>query len=112
MGDNAMIGGFILAGGSADVLVRAIGPSLAGHGVAETLADPTLELRNRDGTLVVENDDWKETQKTEIEATGIPPANSKESAIVMTLEAGSYTAIVRGQDDTTGVALVEVYELN
>ena len=112
MGDNAMIGGFILGGGTADVLVRAIGPSLTSFGVAGALQDPVLELHDGFGTLIVSNDNWKETQQTEIEATGLPPTNDKESAILMTLLPAPYTAIVRGKNDTTGVALVEVYELN
>ena len=111
-GDNAMIGGFILGGGSAEVIVRAIGPSLTAFGVAGALQDPTLDLYDSFGTLIVSNDDWKDTQQTEIAATGLPPSNDKESAILMTLLPAPYTAIVRGKNDTTGVALVEVYELN
>jgi hypothetical protein len=111
-GDNAMIGGFILGGGTAEVLVRAIGPSLTPFGVAGALQDPTLELHDGFGTLIVSNDNWKETQQAEIEATGLPPTNDLESAILMTLQAAPYTAIVRGKNDTTGVALIEVYELN
>jgi hypothetical protein len=111
-GDNAMIGGFILGGGSAEVIVRAIGPSLTAFGVAGALQDPTLELHDGFGTLIVSNDNWKETQQAEIEATGLQPTNDLESAIVMTLLPAPYTAIVRGKNDTTGVALVEVYELN
>ena len=110
--DNAMIGGFILGGGTAEVLVRAIGPSLTSFGVAGALKDPSLELYDGFGVLIVSNDDWKDTQKTDIAATGIPPSNDRESAILMTLPPGSYTAIVRGKNDTTGVALVEVYGLN
>jgi hypothetical protein len=111
-GDNAMIGGFILGGGTAEVLVRAIGPSLTSFGVAGALQDPTLELHDGFGTLIVANDDWKETQQAEIAATGLPPTNDNESAILMTLLPAPYTAIVRGKNDTTGVALIEVYELN
>lgn len=110
-GDDVMIGGFILGGGSADVLVRAIGPSLAGRGVAGALQDPVLELRNRDGAVVITNDNWRSTQQAQILATGIPPANNLESAIFATLPPAAYTAIVRGRNNTTGVALVEVYEL-
>jgi hypothetical protein len=111
-GDNAMIGGFILGGGTAEVIVRAIGPSLTAFGVVGALQDPTLDLYDSFGTLIVSNDNWKETQQTEIIATGLPPSNDKESAILMTLLPAPYTAIVRGKNDTTGVALVEVYELN
>ncbi|MGH8092431.1 MAG: hypothetical protein ACREIF_03025 [Chthoniobacterales bacterium] len=108
-----MIGGFILGGNTNDtsVLVRALGPSLAGLGVSNPLADPVLELHSEDGTLIASDDDWKDTQQVEIEATGIPPTNDKESAIVQTLPPGNYTAIVRGVTDATGVALVEVYNL-
>jgi len=110
-GDNVMIGGFIIfnTGVPTDVLVRAIGPSLSG--VANALADPVLELHDGNGTLIASNDNWKDTQKSEIEATTIPPTNDKEAAMVQTLNAGSYTAIVTGKNDTTGVALVEAYNL-
>ena len=109
-GDNVMIGGFIILGSEdEDVLVRAIGPSLP---LAGTLADPLLELHNADGSILATNDNWRDTQEAEIEATGIPPANDAESAIVSTLAPGNYTAIVRGVGDTTGVALVEAYGLN
>jgi predicted outer membrane repeat protein len=109
-GDNVMIGGFIVLGQSSQkVIVRAIGPSLP---VANALADPTLELHNGNGDVIAFNDNWKDNQQAEIEATTIPPTNDLESAIVATLTPGNYTAIVRGVNDTTGVALVEVYALN
>ena len=106
-----MIGGFIVlnAGMPTDVVVRAIGPSLSG--VANALADPTLELHDGNGALIASNDNWKDTQKSEIEDTGVPPTNDKESALVQTLNAGNYTAIVTGKNNTTGVALVEAYNL-
>ena len=110
--DNVLIGGFILSGGSAKVIARAIGPSLTGLGVAGALQDPTLELHDGVGTLVSSNDNWKTDQQTEIEATTIPPGNDLESAIVATLMPGNYTAIVRGKNDTTGVGLVEIFNLN
>ena len=114
-GDNVMIGGVIVGGGSgvgsARVLVRALGPSLSSLGVAGALQDPTLELHSGDGTTIATNDNWKDTQQSEIEATTIPPPNDKESAIVQILPAGQYTAIVRGSNNTTGVGLVEVYNL-
>jgi hypothetical protein len=112
-GDNALIGGFILDGNQPKkVIVRAIGPSLANKGVQGELANPTLELYGPGG-LLAENDDWKQTQRSEIEATTIPPENDLESAIVATLPAGGalYTAVVRGVDNTTGVGLVEIYDL-
>jgi hypothetical protein len=112
-GDNVMIGGFILLGTEAqEVLVRGIGPSLADFGVPGVLSDPTVELYDSSGTLLVSNDDWKDSHQTEIAATGLAPSKDKESAILITLAPAAYTAIVRGQNNTTGVALVEVYELN
>ncbi len=84
--------------------MRAIGPLLTAFGVAGALQDPTLDLYDNLGNLIVSNNDWKETQETEITATGLAPTNNKESAILMTLGPGAYTAIVRGQGNTTGVA--------
>jgi hypothetical protein len=112
-GDNVLIGGTIVLGqASQKVIVRAIGPSLTNAGVANALQDPILELHDGSGTLIASNDNWKDTQRAEIEATTIPPSNDLESAIVRTLTPGSYTAIVRGVNNGTGVALVEVYALN
>ena len=110
-GDNVMIGGFILDGNSAQVIVRAIGPSLTNLGVAGALQDPTLELHDASGVLVASNDNWKDTQQTGIEATALAPTDDRESAILQTLAPGNYIAIVRGTNDTTGVALIEVYDL-
>jgi hypothetical protein len=107
-----MIGGFIVEGAeSGDVLICAIGPSLSQFGIADALSDPWLELHDKDGLLIVSNDDWKETQQAQIEATGLAPTDDRESAILATLSPDSYTAIVRGKNDTTGVALVEVYNI-
>jgi len=112
-GDNVMIGGLIISGASSeDVLVRAIGPSLTQYGIVNALADPMLELHDSNGALIVSNDNWKDTQQTEIQATGLAPSYDAESAILRTLAPGNYTAIVRGKNNTTGVALVEVYSLN
>ena len=113
-GTNVMIGGFILGGGGKDVsvVVRALGPSLTPFGVTGALADPTLELHDENGALVQDNDNWKDTQQAEIEATGLQPTNDLESAIFQTLAPGAYTAIVSGSGDLTGVALVEVYRLS
>jgi hypothetical protein len=109
-GDNVMIGGFIILGSAEeDVLIRAIGPSLP---LADDLADPLLELHDADGSILATNDNWRDTQEAEIEATGLAPTNDAESAIVSTLAPGNYTAIVRGVGDTTGLALVEAYALN
>ena len=112
-GDNVMIGGFILGNGegTTNVLLRAIGPSLTQFGVAGAMADPTLELHDSNGTLVMSNDNWRESQEAEIEATNLQPENDLESAIFITLPTAAYTAIVAGKDDTTGVALVEAYRL-
>ncbi|MGH8093972.1 MAG: choice-of-anchor Q domain-containing protein [Chthoniobacterales bacterium] len=112
--NNVMIGGFIVGGGGgggATVLVRAIGPSLTGQGVTGALADPTLDLYDVNGTVIASNDNWKDTQEAEIIATGIPPTGDLESAIEDFLLPGNYTAIVRGVNNATGVALVEVYNL-
>ena len=113
-GDNVMIGGFILGNGSANarILIRAIGPSLATFGVPGALADPMLELHNGNGSIIAVNDDWREMQQAEIEATGIPPSDDRESAIIQSLAPGAYTAVVRGKNDSTGVALVEAYRLS
>jgi hypothetical protein len=110
-GDNVMIGGFIVLGSSSQkVIVRAIGPSLP---VSGALTDPTLELHDGNGALLESNDNWVDSaNKQAIIDSTIPPSNDLESAIVATLAPGNYTAIVRGVNDTTGVALVEVYALN
>ena len=111
-GDNVMIGGVIVGNATADVLIRAIGPSLSAAGVNGALEDPTLELFDGNGTMLAANDDWRSDQEAEIAVTTIPPNDDKESALVRTLGPGAYTAIVRGANDTTGVGLVEVYQLN
>lgn len=112
-GDNVLIAGTIVLGSpSQRVIVRAIGPSLP-FGAAN-LQDPTLELRDGNGALLASNDDWQDTQASDINATGIPPSNTLESALVATLPSAgaAYTAVVRGFNDTTGVGLVEIYALN
>lgn len=113
MENDVMIGGFILGGGggSATVLVRAIGPTLTGLGVTGALADPTLELRDANAMVVRSNDNWKDSQRTDIEGTNLQPPDDLESAVLSTLMPGQYTAIVAGKDGLTGVALVEVYRL-
>jgi hypothetical protein len=108
--DNVLIGGLIVLGQNPlRVIVRAIGPSLS---VAGALGDPTLELHDGNGATIAANDNWRSDQEAEIIATTIPPSNDLESAIVRSLSPGNYTAIVRGVNDTTGVALVEAYGLN
>jgi hypothetical protein len=109
-GDNVLIGGLIVLGQTPlRVIVRAIGPSLP---VAGALADPMLELRDGNGGLIDSNDNWRSDHESEIIATTIPPTNDLESAIVRNLAPGTYTAIVRGVGDTTGVGVVEAYNLN
>jgi hypothetical protein len=113
-GDNVMIGGFIITGAEQKrVIVRAIGPSLAQYGITNPLADPTLELHNGSGTVIAFNDNWMDApNKQEIIDSGLAPSNNLESAILTSLSPGNYTAIVRGVNNGTGVALVEVYGLN
>jgi N-acetylneuraminic acid mutarotase len=120
-GDNVMIGGFIVQGtGPKRVIIRAIGPELSQFGVPNPLGNPRLELRNAAGVLIGSNDDWQHTiiggvitrnQVSDIQNSGHAPANPLESAIIADLAPGNYTAIVRGVNNTTGVALVEVYDL-
>jgi hypothetical protein len=121
-GDNVMIGGFIVQGtGAKTVIIRAIGPELTQFGIPNPLADPTLELHNGAGALIGSNDNWQTTviggiitssQVTDIQNSGHAPTAASESAIIATLQPGNYTAIVRGLNNTTGVALVEVYDLS
>ena len=112
-GENVLIGGFIVTGSQPKkVIVRALGPSLQKTGITGALANPALELRKEGGVLVASNDDWKTTQQPEIQASGVPPENDLESAIVATLQPGDYTATVSGANSTTGVGLVEVYDLD
>ena len=112
-GDNVMIGGFIVAPDQATkVIIRGIGPSLREYGVAAALEDPILELHDGNGSLITENDDWRSLQEGAITQTGIAPNDDREAAIVATLQPGSYTAILRGKGESTGVGLVEVYNLD
>ncbi len=109
LGDQVLIGGFIVSGNfSHKIIARAVGPSLATAGITNALADPTLELLNSQGLRISFNDNWM-TTRYPVEATGIPPADTHESAIVRTLPPGGYTLIVRGKNGSTGVALVEAY---
>ena len=111
--DDALIGGFIPKGtAEKKVLVRALGPSLNQFGLAGVLENPTLELRGPNGVLVASNDNWKSTQQTEIETTGLQPQNEFESAIITMLPTTDHTAIVRGKDNATGIGVVEVYDLD
>jgi hypothetical protein len=112
-GNDVMIGGFVFGYGAASerVIIRAIGPSLAG--ISNVLADPTLALYDSDGTLLMSNDNWKDNinQAAEITAAGIAPQNDFEAAIVTIMPPGAYTAVVAGKNGGTGVAVVEVYHL-
>jgi len=111
IGDNVMIAGMIVQSNSQKVLVRALGPTLSAFGIINPLANPMLELRDSNASLLSANDNWKSTQQIEIAASGKAPPNDLESAIVSTLTPGNYTAIVGGANSTTGVALIEVYTL-
>jgi len=108
-----MIGGTIVVGNEpANVLLRAIGPSLTNFGVSNALQNPALELFDGNGTLIAANNNWRDDVEDKIIETGLAPSNDLESAILRELEPGNYTAIVRGSNNTTGVALIEAYELN
>jgi hypothetical protein len=121
-GEHVMIGGFIVQGsGPKRVIIRAIGPELTQYGIADALANPRLELHNGTGALIATNDDWQTTiiggiitnnQVSDIQNSGHAPTGASESAIVANLQPGNYTAIVRGVNNTLGVALVEVYDLS
>jgi uncharacterized delta-60 repeat protein len=111
-GDQAMIGGFILRGSEAStVVVRALGPSLAPFGVSSPLSDPFLGVYDQSGTAVASNDNWKQTQQSELESRGMGCSNENESALLTTLLPGSYTSIVTSANHESGVGLVEVYTL-
>jgi arylsulfate sulfotransferase len=111
--DNVLISGFIVGDvGSATVVVRAIGPSLASYGVSGVLSDPKLDIYDSTGKVIASNDNWQDNiNSVDVEKNGLAPPNALESALVLHLPAGAYTAIVRGADDGTGVALAEVYTL-
>ena len=121
-GDNVMIGGFIVQGTQPkNVIIRAIGRELSQYGIPDFLANPTLELHNGNGALIASNDNWQHTiiggiitseQGVAIRASGHAPGDPRESAIIADLPPGNYTAIVRGVNNTTGVGLVEVYDLD
>jgi uncharacterized protein (DUF2141 family) len=111
--ENVMIGGFILGGEGEGtrVLVRAIGPSLTQLGLSGALPDPTLELHDGNGGLIRNNDNWRDSQESEIQNSGVAPSQDREAAVVATLPAGAYTAIVAGHNNSTGVGLIEVFHL-
>ena len=112
-GNNVLIGGLIIGNGEPPVIVlRAIGPTLSSFGITQPLQDPTLELRDANGALIAFNDDWNDSTPTAVKATLLQPTDNRESAIVASLATGNYTAIVRGKNGTTGVALVQAYRLH
>lgn len=113
VGDNVMICGVIIGSGDNPIMVfRAMGPSLASSGIANPLLDPTLELRDNSGTLIAFDDDWQIPQIQAVRAVNLAPPDNRESAIVSAfLSPGNYTAIVRGKNNATGIALVEAYRL-
>lgn len=110
-GDKLMIAGFIVQNASVKAVVEAIGPSLAAFGITNALPDTTLQLRDENGAIVRENDDWMSNQKTELENTGLQPTNDREAALIETLPPGQYTAQVRGKPEATGIGVVQVYFL-
>ncbi|MEO7723563.1 MAG: hypothetical protein ABIU29_02575 [Chthoniobacterales bacterium] len=111
-GEGVLIGGFIITGTAPKrIIIRGIGPSLAGSGLNDLIEDPTLQLFGTGGQIAF-NDDWRDSQQSEIEATNIPPDDNREPAIIATLAPDAYTAIVSGKNGVTGVGLLEVYDLN
>ncbi|HEV2841266.1 MAG TPA: cytochrome c peroxidase [Chthoniobacterales bacterium] len=112
-GDNAMIGGFIITGNaSKPVLIRGLGPSLSNFGLTGLLLDPVLELRGADGSLLFQNDNWKDSQRSEIEGTPFEPGDDRESVIIASLPPAAYTAVLTGTNQTTGLGLLEIYDLD
>jgi hypothetical protein len=113
-GNNVLIGGFIISGtGPKKLVVRALGPTLSSFGVPGALQNPTLELHNAAGALIAFNDNWGDApNKQQIIDAHLAPPNAAEPAILATLDPGNYTAIVRGANNTPGVALVEGYDID
>ncbi len=112
-GDGIMVAGFIIGGGtSKELVIRGLGPSLTQAGIATALRNPTLELRDASGNLIRQNDDWQtDPQAAAVRDSGLAPTNSREAALYAKLNGGLYTAILRGVNNTTGTALVEIYDL-
>jgi hypothetical protein len=114
-GDDIVIAGFILGNhsGGDRIVVRGLGPSLAATGVPNALTNPTLELRDGNGALLITNNDWQDdpAQAAELTAAGLAPTNPLESGIAMTLPPGSYTALLAGLNNGTGIGVVEIYDL-
>jgi hypothetical protein len=112
-GDNVMIGGLIVGGNeTTEVVIRALGPSLKDAGVSSALPDPMLEVYDGYGVLLAQDDDWRQYHETQLLQKNLAPTDDRESGILLSLQPGAYTAIVRGKNGGTGVGLVEVYNLN
>ena len=115
-GDNVMVGGFTLGGGGgglSTVIVRGLGPSLGDQNISNFLADPMLQLFNADGDVIDSNDNWMDDpNESQVADAGLAPSDPNEAALYEALQAGQYTVIVSGVDSTTGVALVEIYQID
>jgi len=108
-----MIGGFVVSGNTPKkVAIRGMGPALAAFGITNFLADPVLELRGASGALILANDNWKDSQQAEIQSLGLAPNDNREAVIVTTLPPATYTALLTGKGGTTGVGLLEIYDVN
>jgi hypothetical protein len=108
-----MIGGFIITGNTPKrVLMRALGPSLANFGITNFISDPFLQLRSQSGALLQQNDNWKDSQQAEIEATGLAPGDDREAVIIATLTPGQYTGLLTNKLGVPGLGTFEVYDLN
>ena len=111
--ENVMIGGLIITGNDPSQLVlRGLGPSLSTFGVPDVLANPVLELHNGNGVVIQTNNDWRDTQELALQNTGLAPTDNLESAILISVPPGNYTAILKGADGGTGNGLVEVYKIS
>ena len=110
-GDKLMIAGFIIQNGPVRAVILATGPSLSAFGITNALPDTTLQLRDQNGVIVRENDDWQSDQKAELEATGLQPSDPRESAMLVNIQPGQYTAQVRGKPEATGIGVVQVFFL-
>jgi hypothetical protein len=113
-GNDVLIAGFVVSGNGpvgTSILVRALGPSLSAFGISDPLADPVIELRDASGTLLASNNDWKDSQQADISATPLAPKNDRESAILIPLHGGAFTAIVGSANGAPGTVVLEVYNL-
>ena len=108
-----MIGGFIISGNAPKkVLLRALGPSLASFGITNFVPDPLLQLRGQSGALIQQNDNWKDSQQAEIQATGLAPSDDREAVIIATLAPGQYTGLLTNKLGAPGIGTFELYDLN